>query len=215
MQVSRFFPVSILGVLPLLANCVMDEGDFADGEPGSDDYELAVASEDDVVEADLEAQLPADELDAVDPTADGEAAEALAGASNIIRSVKAPHLCVDVPDYGRPPRNGDRLQVYRCHSGANQQFFFLSNGAIRTLWGGLCADVPDYGRPPQSGDRLQVFRCHGGVNQSFYLPGDGTIRSAWGHLCVDIPNFGRPPRNGDYLQLYRCHGGPNQRFTLN
>lgn len=202
----RVFQVScLLGALPVLTACGEESGALA-GD--------AWASNIDAAALDVEDQALTEEattgLQANAPEAAG-----FASASNVIRSVWAPGLCTDVPDYGRPPINGDRLQMYRCHSGANQQFFFLSNGAIRTLRGGLCFDVPDYGRPPRSGDRLQVYGCHGGLNQSFYLPGDGTIRSRWGNLCLDVPYFGRPAQSGDYVQLYPCHGGPNQQFRLN
>jgi hypothetical protein len=143
----------------------------------------------------------------------------LNGANNLTTTIRSQWggLCLDVPDFDRSPKNDDRLQVFQCHGGSNQQFSLLSDGTIRTpQWGNLCLDVPDFGRPPKNGDRLQVFECNGGSNQQFSWLSDGTIRTPqWGNLCLDVPDFGRPPKNGDFIQVFQCNGGSNQRWSVN
>ena len=128
----------------------------------------------------------------------------------------AGNLCLDIPDFGRPPQNGDAVQVYQCTGGSNQEFAIQSDGTIRVQRGGLCLDIPNFGRPPQNNDQLQVFTCNGGVNQQFDTLSDGTVRSRWtGGLCLDVPVVGREPQNGDRLQVYQCAAGPNQQFSVN
>lgn len=119
-------------------------------------------------------------------------------------------LCIDVPDYGRPPQSGDKLQVFRCHEVWNQTFF-VRGTEIRLLNSNLCLDVPDFGRPPANHDYVQIFACNGGPNQRFEVRSDGTIRT-WGGKCLDVPDYGRPSRDQDPLQIFDCHGGLNQRF---
>jgi Ricin-type beta-trefoil lectin domain len=127
----------------------------------------------------------------------------------------AGNLCIDIPDLGRLPQNGDPVQVFQCHGGINQEFAIQNDGTIRVQRGGLCLDVPNFGRPPQNGDQLQVFGCHGGINQQFDAMADGTVRSRWtGGLCLDVPVLGREPQNGDRLQVFGCHGGVNQQFSV-
>jgi hypothetical protein len=144
----------------------------------------------------------------------------LNGESNIVTTIrtgfKGQHFCLDVPDYGRSPQNGDPVQIYECLGGSNQQFRMLDDGTIRTVGENFCLDVPDYGRDAQSGDPVQVYQCHGDSNQQFSLPGDGTIRTPqWGGLCLDVPDFGRSPENGDPIQVYQCDGDSNQRWNVN
>ena len=40
----------------------------------------------------------------------------------------AGNLCLDIPDFGRPPQNGDPVQVYQCAGGDNQEFAIQSDG---------------------------------------------------------------------------------------
>jgi|GEM_PF-942673 len=136
--------------------------------------------------------------------------------STTINSTRNSALCLDIPNFGRPPQNGDYVQLYACGAGSNQQWSFQSDGSIRSTWNtALCLDVPDFGRPPQNGDQLQIFSCNGGVNQKFDLRADGTLRSRTNGICVDVPDLGRPPQNGDRLQVYSCNGGTNQSFSAN
>jgi Ricin-type beta-trefoil lectin domain len=144
----------------------------------------------------------------------------LNGASHIfttIRSVAGGNLCVDIADYGRPPQNGDLLQIFLCEGGSNQQFRIRNDGTIHTLLDkNLCFDLPDYGRPPQNGDLIQVFQCNGGPNQQFRIRNDDTIHTFLDRtLCLDLPDYGRPPENGDLIQIFQCNGGSNQRWSVN
>jgi hypothetical protein len=133
-----------------------------------------------------------------------------------IRSVWGNNLCLDIPDFGRPPQAHDTLQSYVCHGGVNQGFLPQSDGSIRTQAGNFCLDIPDFGRPPQSGDQPQLYPCTGGVNQRFTFASDGSIRTQWGsNLCLDVPDFGRPPQSNDPIQIYSCTGGSNQKFSVN
>jgi hypothetical protein len=124
-------------------------------------------------------------------------------------------FCIDIPDNGRAIQNGDIVQIFQCHGGANQQFRLFADGTIRVGSTGFCLDIPNFGRPPRANDLMQVYQCNGGVNQQFDLLGDRTIRGRWGGLCLDLPDFGRAPLNGDRIQLYTCHGGINQQIAVN
>ena len=124
-------------------------------------------------------------------------------------------LCLDIPNFGRPPHNGDYVQVYQCHDGDNQYFSLRGDGTIRTdSWGGFCLDVPNFGRDPLNGDRLQIYQCNNGINQRFNIHrDDSTIHSQWLDLCLDVPMYNRPAQNGDRIQVYNCNGGINQQFV--
>jgi len=133
-----------------------------------------------------------------------------------VRSVWGDNLCLDIPDFGRPPQANDTLQLYVCHGGVNQGFFPQTDGSIRTQAGNFCLDIPDFGRQPQPGDQPQLYPCTGGVNQRFTFASDGSIHTQWGsNLCLDVPNFGRPPQSNDPIQIYSCNGGTNQKFSVN
>jgi hypothetical protein len=78
-------------------------------------------------------------------------------------------LCLDVR--GGTAYGGEPLQLYTCHGGGNQSFFF-NNGQIqphytRTPAPGMCFDVPS--GLSTEGLYIQQYPCHNGPNQRWRL----------------------------------------------
>ncbi|GIJ37839.1 hypothetical protein Vwe01_11640 [Micromonospora andamanensis] len=69
--------------------------------------------------------------------------------------------CLDVPNSSTS--NGTRIQLYDCHSGANQQWNINSNGTITGVQSGLCLDAGGSG----NGAMIQLYSCWGGANQQW------------------------------------------------
>ena len=116
-------------------------------------------------------------------------------------------LCLDVhgPDLNR---NGGRVQVWDCHGGVNQTFYFDGGAVVSEA--GLCLDVhgPDLRK---NGGRVQFWECHGGINQQWsYNERSGALQSAGG-LCLDADGH-NAHRNGGRVQVWQCLRNTNQRW---
>jgi poly(3-hydroxybutyrate) depolymerase len=111
--------------------------------------------------------------------------------------------CLDVSQASSA--NGTQLQIWDCHTGANQQF--TQNGATLRVMG-KCLDAPPNAA---AGTRLQIWDCNGGANQQWNLNGNGTISNAQTGLCIDVNGAGTA--NGSAVIVWTCHGGTNQRWT--
>ncbi|MGW5763803.1 endo-1,4-beta-xylanase [Streptomyces tendae] len=112
--------------------------------------------------------------------------------------------CLDVPDASTA--DGTQLQLWDCHSGANQQWAYTDAGELR-VYGDKCLDAADSG----NGAKVQIYSCWGGDNQKWRLNSDGSIVGVQSGLCLDAVGAGTA--NGTLIQLYSCSNGANQRWT--
>ncbi|MGV9619811.1 endo-1,4-beta-xylanase [Streptomyces tendae] len=112
--------------------------------------------------------------------------------------------CLDVPDASTA--DGTQLQLWDCHSGANQQWAYTDAGELR-VYGDKCLDAAGSG----NGAKVQIYSCWGGDNQKWRLNSDGSIVGVQSGLCLDAVGAGTA--NGTLVQLYSCSNGANQRWT--
>lgn len=113
--------------------------------------------------------------------------------------------CVDVPNAATA--DGTAVQLYDCHSAANQKWEHTSAGELR-VYGNKCLDSAGSG----NGAKIQIYSCWGGDNQKWRLNSDGSIVGVQSGLCLDAVGAGTA--NGTQLQLYSCSNGGNQRWAL-
>ncbi|MCX5402248.1 endo-1,4-beta-xylanase [Streptomyces sp. NBC_00102] len=113
--------------------------------------------------------------------------------------------CVDVPNSATA--DGTAVQLYDCHSAANQQWELTSAGELR-VYGNKCLDAAGSG----NGAKIQIYGCWGADNQKWRLGSDGSVVGVQSGLCLDAVGAGTG--NGTQLQLYTCSNGSNQRWTL-
>ncbi|MFF8653037.1 endo-1,4-beta-xylanase [Streptomyces huasconensis] len=124
-------------------------------------------------------------------------------ASGQVKGV-ASGRCLDVP--GSSTADGTQLQLWDCHSSANQRWERTAAGELR-VHGGKCLDAAGTG----NGARVQIYSCWGGDNQKWRLTSDGSIVGVQSGLCLDAVAGGTA--NGTLIQLYTCSNGGNQRWT--
>ncbi|MDH2430797.1 RICIN domain-containing protein, partial [Sphaerisporangium sp. TRM90804] len=110
--------------------------------------------------------------------------------------------CVDSPNSATA--NGTQLQVYDCHTNANQQFGYSSGRQLQIL--GKCLDSPTNAG---SGTRVQLYDCHGNNNQQWAFNSNGTVTSAANNLCLNATGTG----NSSGVTIASCNGSANQRWT--
>jgi streptogrisin C len=111
--------------------------------------------------------------------------------------------CLDVNQASTA--NGAQLQIWDCHSNANQQF--TQNGRALQVTG-KCLDVPNNAA---GGTRVQIWDCHGGTNQQWNVNSNGTISNVQNGLCLDVNGGGTA--NGTAVIVWSCHNGANQRWA--
>lgn len=111
--------------------------------------------------------------------------------------------CVDVPNSNGTA--GQRLAMWDCNGGANQNWSFSGDGTVRAL--GLCMDVT--GGSPANGNPIELWNCNGGANQQFVLSAAGDLVNPQANKCVDVTGFGGA---GAPLELWDCNGGANQKW---
>ncbi|WP_338682765.1 endo-1,4-beta-xylanase [Streptomyces acidiscabies] len=110
--------------------------------------------------------------------------------------------CLDVP--GSSTTDGTQLQIYDCHTNANQQWASTAAGEL-TVYGNKCLDAGGTG----VGTRVQIYSCWGADNQKWRLNSDGTITGVQSGLCLDTVAGGTA--NGTLIQLNSC--ASSQRWT--
>ncbi|MDH2427436.1 RICIN domain-containing protein, partial [Sphaerisporangium sp. TRM90804] len=123
------------------------------------------------------------------------------GASFRLRNEGAGR-CVDSPNSATA--NGTQLQIYDCHTNANQRFTHTSGRQLQTL--GKCLDSPTNAG---SGTRVQLYDCHGNNNQQWVFNSNGTVTSAANNLCLNVTGTG----NSSGVTISSCNGSANQRWT--
>ncbi|MFM9442683.1 endo-1,4-beta-xylanase [Streptomyces acidiscabies] len=110
--------------------------------------------------------------------------------------------CLDVP--GSSTTDGTQLQIWDCHTNANQQWAATAAGEL-TVYGNKCLDAAGTG----SGTKVQIYGCWGADNQKWRLNSDGTITGVQSGLCLDTAAGGTA--NGTLIQLNSCSS--SQRWT--
>jgi hypothetical protein len=115
--------------------------------------------------------------------------------------------CVDVT--GASTANNTRVQLWDCHSGANQQWTHTS-GKQLVVYGTKCLDAS--GQGTANGTAVIIWDCHGGVNQQWNVNANGTITGVQSGLCLDAS--GSATANGTLIHLWSCTGAANQQWTL-
>ncbi len=112
--------------------------------------------------------------------------------------------CIDVPEFNY--RDGQRLAVWTCNGGANQQWEFV-NGTLRTQ-NNMCMDVA-WGSTAD-GAAIQIATCSGNPAQQFVLNAANDLVNPQADKCVDIADWNGS--DGAVLSLWTCTGGANQKW---
>jgi endo-1,4-beta-xylanase len=121
---------------------------------------------------------------------------------NRLRS-EASGRCLDIPNSATA--NGTQVQIYDCHTGANQQFT-VNGSALQVM--GKCLETPSNAA---AGSRVQIWDCNGGANQRWTLNSNATVSNTQTGLCLDVNGAGTA--NGTAVIVWSCHGNSNQRWT--
>ncbi|MBG6140303.1 ricin-type beta-trefoil lectin domain protein [Longispora fulva] len=114
--------------------------------------------------------------------------------------------CLDIP--GGSPSDGELLQLWGCHDGANQKWSFEADGTVRSM--GVCMDAAGAGTA--NGTPIQITGCNGNAAQGFTLNGAGQLVNPVSGRCVDVKDWNSAA--GALLQLWDCNpnGQDNQRW---
>jgi hypothetical protein len=142
-----------------------------------------------------------------------------------IPSAYGSHHCLDAENdsHGNPSQNGDRVQVFTCLGGKNQEWnevLVSSQGPDTNYFkivneaSGKCLDAENdrYDNPDNNGDKVQLFTCNGGSNQLWQLS-DTIYGNVWINkyasdhgfykvLDAYTANGWNPNINGDPVQVY-------------
>jgi hypothetical protein len=108
-------------------------------------------------------------------------------------------------------RNGGKVQLWDCHGGQNQRWWFDKGALVSS--GGKCLDVHsgDY-TSRRNGGLIQVWDCNNSANQKWTL--NGKALTTGNSLCLDVhrPDFDSRA-SGAKVQLWDCNGSENQNWT--
>jgi len=113
--------------------------------------------------------------------------------------------CVD--DSAFSTANGNKIQIWDCTGGVNQQWTVGSGGTLQVY--GKCLDIT--GANSANGTLIELWQCNGGANQQWQAENGQLVNSASGK-CLDDP--GSNTANGTQLELWACNGGANQQWHL-
>jgi len=113
--------------------------------------------------------------------------------------------CVD--DSAFSTANGNKIQMWDCTGGVNQQWTVESNGTLQVY--GKCLDIT--GANYNNGTLIELWDCNGGANQQWQASNGELVNPASGK-CLDDPNSNTT--NGTQLVLWTCNGGSNQKWNL-
>ena len=113
--------------------------------------------------------------------------------------------CVD--DSAFSTANGNKIQMWDCTGGVNQQWTVQPDGTLQVY--GKCMDITgaNYG----NGTLIELWTCNGGANQQ-WKASNGTLVNPASGKCLDDP--GSSTANGTQLILWTCNGGTNQQWHL-
>jgi alpha-galactosidase len=116
--------------------------------------------------------------------------------------------CLDV--YNSETAPGTKVEIWDCHSGANQRWTTTAAGELQVYSGTRCLHVRNNGT--SAGTPVELGTCDGGAYQRWQLNPDGTITDANSGLCLDVT--GAFAANGTAVELWWCNGGANQQWAL-
>lgn len=125
--------------------------------------------------------------------------------------ISADGRCLDA-DVSTPTHDGTRVQVWRCNRKLNQQWYFDTDGTLRSAHDGRCVDA-DISTPTHDGTRIQLWHCISGNRNQIWFLGGGTIYSYYDGRCLDR-DVSVPFANGGKVQLWHCNGWINQQWRL-
>ena len=113
--------------------------------------------------------------------------------------------CVD--DSAFSTANGNKIQMWDCTGGINQQWTVEPDGTLQVY--GKCMDITgaNYG----NGTLIELWDCNGGASQQWQAS-NGTLVNPASGKCLDDPNSNTA--NGTQLILWTCNGGTNQQWRL-
>ncbi len=119
--------------------------------------------------------------------------------------------CLDVT--GGSNANGTQVEIWTCHSGANQLWTSTSAGELRVTISGVTKCLDASGASTANGTRIIIWTCNGGTNQKWNLNSNSTITGVQSGKCLDIFNNGTA--NGTIVELWTCKtaGNNNQRWV--
>lgn len=115
--------------------------------------------------------------------------------------------CLDVA--AQSTSNGALLQLWDCHTGANQQWTATASKQL-SVYGNKCLDAEGAGTAP--GTRIIIWDCHSGANQQWNVNANGTITGVQSGLCLGTANNGTA--NGTGVVLATCNGSSSQNWSL-
>ncbi|MEV7095018.1 non-reducing end alpha-L-arabinofuranosidase family hydrolase [Amycolatopsis sp. NPDC051045] len=141
-----------------------------------------------------------DVLNGGDPDPGGSTGPVRATASN---------RCLDVP--GSAGTAGTQVQIWDCHSGANQQWTRGSAGELSVYSGAGKRCLGTAGGGTAAGTAAVIADCTGGAGQKWTFTGSGTVTNGQSGLCLDVN--GAATANGTKVIIWTCNGGANQRWT--
>jgi hypothetical protein len=113
--------------------------------------------------------------------------------------------CVD--DSAFSTADGNKIQMWDCTGGVNQQWTVEPDGTLQVY--GKCLDITgaNYG----NGTLIELWTCNGGANQQWQAS-NGTLVNPASGKCLDDPNSNTA--NGTQLILWTCNGGANQQWRV-
>ncbi|WP_406114759.1 ricin-type beta-trefoil lectin domain protein [Kitasatospora purpeofusca] len=121
-----------------------------------------------------------------------------------IGSIHSQGRCLD--NYGAS--NNSALRLYDCWNGVSQDFWFASDGTLRT--GGRCVGVED--NRTDWGAPVVITDCQAAGGQIWTYREDGSIYNPASDTCLELPGW--ESANGTALGIWQCYGNANQRWTL-
>ena len=122
-----------------------------------------------------------------------------------ITSVLNANKCVD--DANSSSTDGNKVEIWDCNGGGNQNWTLASNGTIQIY--GKCLDIT--GASTANGALVELWTCNGGGNQVWTVT-NGTLVNPASGRCLDDPGF--TTTNGTQLDLWDCNNGSNQHWTV-
>jgi hypothetical protein len=114
--------------------------------------------------------------------------------------------CVDVS--GASSADAAKIQLWTCHTGANQQWTIGTDNTVRSL--NKCMTVA--GGSTANGALVQLWACNGSGSQNWTAAANGSLVNPLSGKCLDAN--GSSSADGTQLIIWTCHGGTNQRWTL-
>ncbi|GAA1039557.1 lectin [Virgisporangium ochraceum] len=121
------------------------------------------------------------------------------------RITSATGKCVDVA--GNSSADGTKIQLWTCHTNANQQWT-VNGSTLRSL--NKCMGVA--GGSTANGALVQLSTCNGSGGQNWTANSNGSLVNPQSGKCLDAN--GGSSADGTQLIIWTCHGGANQRWTL-